>query len=263
MNLNQYDKVIVNSSGGKDSACALFAVVELARRQGYPLNNIVCSHQDLGFMEWPGTLDVVINQCAQYGIPYYVSKRRDKNGNPENLLEYVSRRGKWPSNKQRYCTSDFKRGPGNRVVTMLSKDFPRPHKFLQVFGFRKEESPSRAKKEILTRNASLTTQTRTVDDWLPIHHWPVSLVWSTIRNNDIPTHYAYKLGMPRLSCCFCIFSPFDALVIAGKHNSELLNKYVEVEQKIGHSFRDGFKIESVRDAIEKNYIPKNITDWVM
>lgn len=29
------------------------------------------------------------------------------------------------------------------------------------------------------------------------------------------------LGMPRLSCCFCIFSPRSALLLAGKHNPGL------------------------------------------
>jgi len=69
--------------------------------------------------------------------------------------------------------------------------------------------------------------------------------------------------MPRLSCCFCIFSPFDALVVAGKANPELLDRYIETERKIGHTFRSGLKIESVKIAIENNYQPKIISDWVM
>lgn len=51
--------------------------------------------------------------------------------------------------------------------------------------------------------------------------------------------------------------------VAGKANPELLDRYIEVEKKINHTFRDGFAIKSVREAIDNNYEPKNISDWVM
>jgi len=261
MDLHVFDLIIINSSGGKDSLCALFEVMELAKIQNYDTNKIVVSHQDLGEMEWHGTKDLVKKQADLFGLKTYQSKRRDRNGYEENLLEYVERRGKWPSNKQRYCTSDFKRGPGGRVVTELTKG--KNCKVLYVFGFRKDESPSRAKKETLQINKQLSTKIRLVYDWLPIHDWDKEKVWLTIKNNDLPYHPAYDLGMPRLSCCFCIFSPFDALVIAGQHNPKLLNRYVEVEKKIGHTFRSGFSIKSVQEAILINYNPKSINDWVM
>ena len=57
-------------------------------------------------------------------------------------------------------------------------------------------------------------------------------------------HHAYDLGMPRLSCVFCIFAPESALLVAGKHNPDLLKQYVAVEEKIGHSF----KAPSKKDA---------------
>ena len=262
MNLHDYNLIIINSSAGKDSLCALWEVCRLAKEQGFPFDRMVVSHQDLGDMEWSGTKELVKEQADLFGLKTYYSKRRDKNGYEETLLEYVERRGKFPSNKQRYCTSDFKRGVGARVVTQLTKELG-DCKVLYVFGFRKEESPSRAKKELLKINNQLTTKKRLVHDWLPIHDWDKKKVWEIIKNNKLPYHPAYDLGMPRLSCCFCIFSPFDALVIAGKANPELLDRYIEVEKKINHTFRDGFAIKSVREAIDNNYEPKNISDWVM
>lgn len=262
MNLHGYDIIILNSSSGKDSLCAIWKVFQLAKNQGYPLNQIVVSHQDLGDMEWSGTKELVKEQADLFGLKTYYSKRRDKNGYDETLLEYVVRRGKWPSNNQRYCTSDFKRGPGARIVTALTKELGKC-KVLYVFGFRKDESPSRAKKEVMKLNKKLTTKKRTVHDWLPIHHWNSQKVWSTINLYSLPYHPAYDLGMHRLSCVFCIFSPFDALVVAGMANPELLDKYIEVEKKISHTFRNGFSIESVREAINNNYEPKTINDWVM
>ncbi len=262
VDLHEYDIVIINSSGGKDSLCALWEVCRLAEEQNYPTSKMVVSHQDLGAMEWKGTKELVKKQADLFWLETHYSKRRDKNGYEETLLEYVERRGKWPSNNQRYCTSDFKRGPGARVVTALTKGLGEC-KVLYVFGFRKDESPFRAKKESLNLNKQLTTKKRTVHDWLPIHDWSSEKVWSIINTYNLPYHHAYDLGMPRLSCCFCIFSPLDALVVAGKANPELLDKYIEVERKIDHTFKDGFAIESVRDAIDNNYEPESISDWVM
>lgn len=266
VNLHEYDRVIINSSAGKDSLCAIWEICRVATEQKYPRDKIVVSHQDLGRMEWQGTKELVQTQADLFGLKAYYSKRRDKNGKEETLLEYALRRGKWPAKKQRWCTSDFKRGPGARVVTMLtkrkgSKKFP--YKVLYVFGFRADESSDRAKKKVLKRDIRLTTKTRIVDEYLPIHDWDKEKVWATIKENNLTYHPAYDLGMPRLSCCFCIFSPFDALVTAGKANPELLDEYIAVEEKINHTFRDGFSIKEVKTAIDAGYTPKNIDDWVM
>lgn len=69
--------------------------------------------------------------------------------------------------------------------------------------------------------------------------------------------------MPRLSCVFCFFSPFDALVIAGKANPELLDRYIEVEAKIGHTFKVKESLADVKKAIESGYSPTKINDWLM
>ncbi len=55
---------------------------------------------------------------------------------------------------------------------------------------------------------------------------------------------------PRLSCRFCIFAPRAALILSGKHNPELLDKYVAVEKEIGHSFRVNLPLADIQKAIE-------------
>lgn len=277
MNLFDYHLIILNSSGGKDSLCAISEVCNMANEQGYPLEDIHVSHQDLGDMEWVGTKQLAKKQADHFGLKFHCSKRRTSGnigyvkGYEESFLEYALRRGKWPSNMQRWCTSDFKRGPGARVVTALTKEIMPELKLrdidkckvLYVFGFRKDESPARSKKQILSINKLLTTKKREVYDYLPIHNWSSKKVWWTIQATNLPYHRAYDLGMPRLSCVFCIFSPFDALVIAGYNNPELLDKYIEVEKKIDHTFQNGFAISEVKEAIEKGYKPKKIADWIM
>src|SRR5690606_27892225 len=154
-------------------------------------------------------------QALYFGFNFIVSRRRTKEGVEETLLDYARRRKKWPSNKQRWCTSDFKRGPGGTVVTYITKGIKVNQKVLYVFGFRSQESPARAKKQVLKLNTNLSTKKREVWEYCPILDWTIDFVWGVIRANKLPYHSAYDLGMPRLSCVFCIFSPFDALVIAG------------------------------------------------
>jgi 3'-phosphoadenosine 5'-phosphosulfate sulfotransferase (PAPS reductase)/FAD synthetase len=264
VNYQDYDLVIINTSGGKDSICAIHQVVKEADSQGYPREKIVLSHQDLGSIEWKGTSDLVRRQAEYFGLRLEFSKRIDKNGNEEGLLDYVRRRKMWPSSTTRFCTSDYKRGPGATVITRLSKELEGTPRILYVFGFRAAESPSRSKKEVLTINKRWTNTKRTVVEYLPIHDWSTKKVWDTIKENDLPNHWAYSKGMPRLSCIFCIYSPFDALVIAGRENRALLDEYIQVEEEIGHTFKKDLSLKDVRDAIEAGYEPgQKIEDWVM
>ena len=90
-----------------------------------------------------------------------------------------------------------------------------------------------------------------MDDWLPLHAWTTEQVWQRIKASGVRYHPAYDLGMPRLSCCFCIFSPRSALLLAGKHNPELLAEYVAVEKQIGHRFRKELSLTEVQEALAK------------
>jgi 3'-phosphoadenosine 5'-phosphosulfate sulfotransferase (PAPS reductase)/FAD synthetase len=254
--------IIVNSSAGKDSQTALALVIRIADAQGYPRSQIVVSHQCLGDMEWPGTLELARKQAESYGLRFEVTRYRNKEGENLSLLDYVRKRGKWPDNKNRYCTSDFKRSPGGRVITQLFRESPGD--ILNVFGFRAEESPARRKKSPFVRNDRFCTQKREVYDWLPIHDWTAEEVWTDIRLSGIPYHPAYDLGMPRLSCVFCVFAPKAALMIAAKANPGLFEEYLKVEDEIGHTFQNGYSLREVHESIELGQsIPDMGSNWVM
>ena len=262
IDLKNFDSIVINSSGGKDSVCSIWEVCRIAKEQNYPFDKIVISHQDLGRFEWSSVKELVHKQAKMFGLRVIVTRYRNKKGEEKTLLDYVLLRGKWPSQSQRYCTSDFKRGPGSRVLTQVSREH-NANNLLQVFGFRFFESPAREKKQRFSFNKRFSNTLRTIHDWLPIHTWSSQRVWKEIEKNNLPYHKAYNLGMPRLSCVFCIFSPFDALVLAGYHNRKLLDEYIAVELKINHTFRHNFSLQSVADAIDSGYTPKNIPDWKM
>lgn len=254
VNFHDYAWVVCNSSGGKDSQTALRKVVLDADEQGYPRDQIVVSHQKLGGSEWPETLELVYEQSGHYGLATITRRYRNRDGQHLELLDVVRKRGMWPSNKQRYCTSEFKRGPGNTLLTFLSKQ--RPGNILQVFGFRHEESPARAKKVELANNKRASTKTRRVDDYCPILTMTTEEVWADIRASGVRHHYVYDHGLSRHSCILCIFAPESQLMAAGRLMPRVLDDHIEVEQEIGHTFQNGRSLESVRAKIRAGEEPE-------
>jgi 3'-phosphoadenosine 5'-phosphosulfate sulfotransferase (PAPS reductase)/FAD synthetase len=267
MDLRTYDWIVLNSSAGKDSQAMLDLVVEMATAQGVR-DRLVAVHCDLGRVEWPGTRELAEEQARHYGLRFEVVSRPQG-----DLLTHVEQRGMWPSSAARYCTSDHKRGQVDKVFTALADEtrlrFPhrtaiKPVRILNCMGIRAQESPARAKRApfvALDRRAS--NGRRSVSQWLPIFDWTVEQVWERIRRSGVRHHPAYDLGMPRLSCCFCIFAPKAALVLAGKHNPELLAEYVRVEQKIGHKFRINLSLVEVQREAQETAQCAPVEDWAM
>ena len=274
--LTRYDWIIINSSAGKDSQAMLDFVVEQAKLQGVELSHLVVVHCDLGRVEWKGTKELAEAQANHYGLRFEVVARPQG-----DLLDHVEQRGMWPSAKARFCTSDHKRGQAAKVITALvsatrlNRGNGRPVQVLNCMGFRADESTARAKRQSFSRDVRLTNSKRIVDTWLPIHDWTaqraiepsfeVRDVWARIKASGVPYHFAYDKGMPRLSCCFCIFAPKAALMVAGRENPKLLDQYVAVEKKINHTFRVDLTLASVRDALRNGepVLQGPIENWCM
>jgi 3'-phosphoadenosine 5'-phosphosulfate sulfotransferase (PAPS reductase)/FAD synthetase len=257
--LASYDKIIINTSAGKDSQAMTDLVVALAREAGV-FHRLVLVHADLGRCEWQGTRELAEKHAAAYGLPLIVVHREKG-----DLLQQVEERGKWPDSQNRYCTSDQKRDQIAKVFTKVVDKLRlgRTARILNCMGLRAQESSARAKKSVFEKDKRASNGKREVHTWLPIHDWQEFQVWARIRTSGVPYHYAYDLGMPRLSCVFCVFAPKAALVIAGKHNPELLEEYVRIEKKIGHTFRNGFRIEEVQEAIAAGQAVEKVESWNM
>jgi 3'-phosphoadenosine 5'-phosphosulfate sulfotransferase (PAPS reductase)/FAD synthetase len=260
--LTTYDWIVLNSSAGKDSQAMLDYVVECADHAGIPRTRLVVVHADLGRVEWPGTKELAQEQARHYGLAFIAIARPQG-----DLLDHIAKRGMFPSPKARYCTSDHKRGQVAKVFTQLA-DLSRQRgvrvcRILNCLGLRAEESPARARRLPFGLNEMASNGRRLVHDWLPIHGWSTTQVWDRIRKSGVPHHPAYDLGMPRLSCCFCIFSPRSGLLLAGKHNPALLAEYVAVEKQIGHRFRKELALAEIQDALAKGEQPGSVSDWLM
>jgi 3'-phosphoadenosine 5'-phosphosulfate sulfotransferase (PAPS reductase)/FAD synthetase len=201
-------------------------------------------------------------QARHYGLAFHAVRRRQG-----DLLDHIARRGMFPSPTARYYTSDHKRAQIHRLFTCLTdnalQDDCGPVRILNCLGLRADESPARARRPPFTKDERASNSRRHVDLWLPIHHWTVSQVWQRIRASGVRHHPAYDLGMPRLSCCFCIFAPRSALLLAGQHNPALLAEYVAVERKINHSFRKELPLADIQAALRRGERAGPVQDWLM
>lgn len=261
--LRSFDWVICSTSSGKDSQSTLRYVAARCKEAGVHPARIVAAHADLGAIEWPGCPELAGRQAEHYGVQLAIMKR-----NGGDLLEYARTRGKWPSPKQRWCTSDFKRGPIRRLMTIMATTtrkrlVNKRVRILNCMGMRAEESPARAKLEAYALDDHASNGYREVWNWLPIHQWPVEEVWSDIRKSGVPYHTVYDKGMKRLSCSFCIYAPKPALTLAGRLRPELLERYVQVEREIGHTFKSKLSLYQIQKAILAGEDTGELTDWRM
>lgn len=253
--LSSYDHILVNTSAGKDSQAALDVTVDHADRAGVR-HRLVAVHADLGRIEWPGTKDLAAEHAAHYGLPFEVVRNRAWG----DLLERIEARGMWPDANNRYCTSEFKTGPVRTLMTRLvretrtAKGQPiagpgarsgRRVRILNVLGLRADESPARARLAAFELDRGSSNSLRHVDRWLPVHAWTVDEVWDRIADARTRPHPAYGLGLPRLSCSFCVLASRGALVRSAQVRPRLAAEYAAAEERMGHRFRHDLSMAEV------------------
>lgn len=240
--LADYDCLLVSISAGKDSQASLDVVVEAARSAGV-LGRVVAVHADLGDAEWDGVAELAAEHAAHYGLRFELV-RRERDGDVDTILDRVAQRGMWPDSRNRWCTSDHKRGPIRTVMTRLVAELrasgtvtDRPVRLLNVMGLRGEESAARSRRPAYAANHAASNGRRLVDDWYPIHQWTVAEVWQRIAAAGTRPHPAYAAGMTRLSCRFCVLASRADLVRSAQLNPELAARYAAVEAAVGHRFQ--------------------------
>jgi 3'-phosphoadenosine 5'-phosphosulfate sulfotransferase (PAPS reductase)/FAD synthetase len=205
-----------------------------------------------------------------------VKETEEREGGPRKKPKKERKRkgtpSPWPSSKQRWCTSDQKRDQVAKLLTSLTEEahrdgranyYDNPVRILNCLGMRADESPARSKLKPFGKDDRASNGRRYVDRYLPIHHWTTEQVWARIKQSGVRSHRAYELGMSRLSCCFCIFAPKNALMLAGIHNRELLDEYCKVEDEVGSKFKANLSLKEVRDALDRGEKPGPVTSWRM
>jgi len=267
-----WEAIVVAFSGGIDSQAMLLDAVRT-----YPKDRILAVFNDTGddhdggnrLVDWAGTLAFVRQECEALGLPLVVTS------GPADLLEYTEHRGMWADSKNRYCTSDLKRSPTDKVLRNLIIDLAeyrqrwsspavrlctdrtktRPtdralrhldaKRILLLTGELAEESPARAKKPEwqLRAGALAPTKGRLVVWHRPQLHWSkedeILFIWS--QGRDIaPTYYA---GWDRLSCRFCFFLTFERQVLSFVGYPETAAQFTDTEERIGHRVSLNYKFD--------------------
>ena len=172
-----------------------------------------------------------------------------------------------------YCTGDHKTKQIQKVYTALKKQWrertgeTRPCRVLEILGLRAEESAARKAKPAFAERTSKSNKTELhVDQWFPIHHWLKDEAWTRAELNEVPTAHSYHLngyrnGMPRHSCCFCIYAASsckgegrDAILLAARHNPALLDEYCAVEAYTGYRFTPATSLTEIREQIQNEQL---------
>lgn len=247
------DLIMANSSAGKDSQAMLHHVVHLASAAGV-LDRVHVVHCDLGDVEWKGTRELAAAQAAHYGLPFHVCTRPQG-----DLLQQIAERHRtlrargdtttpaWPSSAARYCTSDHKRGPVRVLITKLvtAMGLDRPARVINALGLRAAESAARARRPDLAADEAASSGRRTITTWLPVLRWSDREVWQAIADAGTPYHPAYDSGMRRLSCSFCVLADEDSLITAARLRPQLAERYLALEQYVGHTFKHGLSMARI------------------
>jgi 3'-phosphoadenosine 5'-phosphosulfate sulfotransferase (PAPS reductase)/FAD synthetase len=226
---DDFDRIIITFSGGKDSMATLLYLLEM----GVPREQIELQHQEIDepgvpFMDWPCTPAYCRLIARAFGIPIYFSGRvggflreLDRVDESQAPIYFESPGGKYivggegPKNtrgmfpaatanlKFRWCSSQLKIEVG-RAIFRHDPRFARG-RFLYISGQRAEESISRAKQAPVEIDPT-TTQHRYVLRWKPVFTWDEAKVWDIIERWRVRPHPGYRLGFSRLSCMTCIFA---------------------------------------------------------
>lgn len=211
---------VVNHSAGKDSQ-AMF----LRLRDIVPERQLLVIHAELPGVDWPGLEGHI--RATIGAVPLIVCRAA------RTFFEMVEARKRWPSPKNRQCTSDLKRGPIEREI----RRYLRAHAefgglVVNCMGMRAEESSGRSKLRAFQRSDRNSKAGREWYDWLPIHGMTADDVFATIAAAGQTPHAAYAAGMSRLSCRFCIMSSRADLATAARLAPDLYRRYAETERRL-------------------------------
>lgn len=230
VNLLDYDLIVINHSGGKDSQAMLS---HLWRTYPQHRHKFVVVHADLGEMEWEPMHDFIA--ANSFGLKVNVIQ-------PElSFFDLCRKYKRLPSGQARFCTDQLKTAPINK---WLKANHPNK-RILNCIGIRAEESPARAKKPVLSP-AKGSTKATPITNWFPIFEFKLQDVWDSIAAAQQTPHPVYAKGFSRLSCVFCVFGRISEHQKAAQLKPELAQKMADLEQELGKTIRlkqvDGVKL---------------------
>ena len=288
--LNEYNRILIAFSGGKDSLACLLYLLSI----GVPASKIELWHHSIDghdsptvgekanpLMDWNCTPDYCRAIAEHFNIPIYFSWKsggfkkemlRDQDPTAATYFEtprngVKSSGGNSPKKgtrlkfpmpsadlKARWCSAYLKID----VMTTAIRNQPRFEntETLVITGERAEESAARAKYKVVEvhrSDARAGRKGRYVDQWRPVLKWSEAEVWKIIEEYRINPHPAYRLGWGRVSCMTCIFGSSKMWASVGAIAPEKLSAITEYEKQF----------DSTVKAPNKNGSRQNTTEIAM
>lgn len=296
---HDWDYIIFQMSGGKDSIAALLRALE----EGAPRQKMMICHQCVDgrgetskpFFDWQSTEGYVRALAKHFGIPllwvwreygFWGEMHRENSqtaavryqfeGGEEHILPTKgggkSTRRKFPAKSPnlscRWCSSYLKITPALRAIRNIpafNGTTKKPKRVLSITGERREESANRSKYayyEDFSSNTRVLKQYRAVLDWTEKEVWAIMERWG------IDAHPAYKLGFPRLSCMKCVFfSPKHWATIAEIAPQDI-DTIADLEEAFGHTLDNKKNIrqmaasgKSMITEPNRQYVPIALNDY--
>ncbi|MEZ8028532.1 phosphohydrolase [Enterovibrio norvegicus] len=261
-----YDKVIVFSSGGKDSIAALKYLLD----KGYPKDRVELWHhlvdgrEGSTLMDWTCIDDYCVKFAEAVGVPIFFSwlkggfegemlKNNSKSHphiiqTPEGLVELQrprqkpGTRMKFPqvaaSLQTRWCSSALKIEVAQRAITCQEQFIGK--RILVIEGTRREESAQRSRYAQLEPHSTDTMRKsrnpkrpRHVDIWRCVSHLTEEQVWQLLADWRVVPPVPYRLGWSRSSCALCIFNGNRIWSTINHYWPERLTAMADYEKQFG------------------------------
>ena len=274
--LDQYSRISLLFSGGKDSLATALHLLEL----GVDPSRIEFHHHDVDgpdstLMDWPITRSYCEKIAQALGIEIAFSwreggfeaemTRQDCSTRPAivpiNGVHTpiggngpLGTRMKFPqlsaSLQTRYCSSSQKIDVGAAWFNNEPKF--RSGKTLVISGERAEESANRAKYLAFEphrcdlRNGR--NYQRYIDHWRPVLYWNEQAVWDIIKRWSIKPHPCYEIGYSRASCRFCVFSDKHAWATGRAIAPDGFNKVANYEREFNVTIHRSLSVIELADA---------------
>lgn len=289
LNLDEYDKIVISYSGGKDSLACLLYMLEM----GIPREKMELHHQSVDgapgspyFMDWECTEQYIISTGVALGIPVrfmwreggFLGELLRENSRTKDV-QYLqdgkiitlpttkgsfSTRRKFPAKSadlsRRWCSANLKIDVASRFLSN-HPDFKgnpfAPIKILYVTGERREESAARS-RYLEMEEHRCNTKSRIIHHWRVAIDYPEERVWELIEKHKITPHPAYLLGFGRTSCFGCIFSTPDYYCWMRELSPDRFNQLVEMENELGFTIDNKYNLIQMADMGSLKRMPREV-----